>query len=118
MTLHATQIRPEAFRLPATPAMKAEAARAEFISSTEPECAAHFAYAAEDARDIAAMATATRSFLVGQIAKLRGMTYARAAGADLALMGQCVAEMLGEQMTPDAARYFDAEFAAISGEAA
>lgn len=102
-----------AFRLPATPETKAQDARAEFITSTEPGCAAHYAYAAEDARDIAALAVSTRSFLYGAVARLRSLNHGRAAQADLALMSECIAEAISDTLTPEAARYFRAEFDAL-----
>lgn len=94
---------------------KAERARAEFISSTEPECAAERAYAAEDAHDLAALATSLRSFLTGAKVKLSRLNYGKASCADLELMGEIIAEQIGEVLTPEAARYFDAELA--NGEA-
>lgn len=98
-----------------SPAWKANAARVEFITSTEPACRAHRECAAEDARDLSALATSTRSFLYGAVAKLRAMNHAKAGQADLALMGECVVDQLTETMTPEAARYFRAEFAALGG---
>lgn len=111
--LHAAQT---AFAHSEMPTSRVESFRAEFISSTEPECAAHYAYAAEDARDLAMLAVSLRSFLTGAVAKMRQLNYGRSSGADLALMGERIAEQLIDEMTPEAARYFVAEFAAISGE--
>jgi hypothetical protein len=105
-----------AFRLPGTPATAAQTARAEFIHSTEPECRADRDLAAEDARDLAALAVSARSFLYGAVAKLRQLNNGRLPAADLALMSECVVEQIADVLSPEAARLFLAEFRSLGGE--
>lgn len=105
----------EAFLLPATPASRAETLRAEFVDSVEATCHAETAYAAEDANDLAALATSLRSFLVGAKAKLSRLNYGKASAADLELMADCLAEQIEDVLTAEAAAYFRAELANREG---
>lgn len=76
-----------------------------FIDSTEPQCAAHAVYAAEDARDLEYVARELVSTWRRQCARLQSMSYATKAFDPDDLLAR-LAEQYEEDLTPDAARLF------------
>lgn len=92
--------------MPATAAEPREVA--EFIASTEPQCAAHTAYAAEDAQDLAHVARQLQTFMTLASARLGSMSYATK-GFDEDDLRERLADQIEECLTPEAARLFRRE---------
>jgi hypothetical protein len=78
---------------------------AEFVASTEPQCAAHTAYAAEDAADLEYIARELVSFWRRARARIQSLTYA-SREADAANLLHCMADQVEDALTPDGAKLF------------